>query len=116
MKESELKLAVAEYLQIGMNQGKWYSDRLNSGSALVKRGEKVYRVELCREGTADFMVLKLCGDNLLIGSCRVIFIELKGDKGKQKPEQYEFQKQVMGQGAEYYIIRSVDEIAEILEG
>ena len=128
MKEKDLKLAVSQYLEYGTNQGKWYADRLNSGSVLVKRGDKTYRVELCREGTADFMVIALktfqfshfirSGEDAETTAwfpyCRIIFLELKGDKGKQRPEQGGFQKLVEAQGAEYYIIKSVDEVMEVL--
>jgi len=113
MKESELKYAVEEYLQYGMNQGKWYFDRLNAGSVLVKRGEKVYRIELCREGTADFLVLTMFQCGLWIP--RIIFLELKSEKGKQRPEQGAFQKLVEAQGASYFVIRSIEELEQALE-
>ncbi len=121
MKESELQRTVRDYLQIGMNQGKWYFDRLNSGSVLVKAGAKVYKVQLCREGTADFMVV-CWGDNRcpkcgcgFTQNTQVIYLELKGTKGKQRPEQKEFQELVEGQGAEYFIIRSLEDLQEILK-
>lgn len=40
--ESDLKYAVAQYLEYGTNQGKWYADRLNSGAVYVKRGDMKY--------------------------------------------------------------------------
>lgn len=118
MKEKDLKLAVSQYLEYGTNQGKWYADRLNSGSVLVKRGEKTYRVELCREGTADFMAIQeatILGLDRIEQRIRIIFLELKGDKGKQRPEQRVFQGKVEAQGAEYHIIRSVEEVQALLE-
>lgn len=123
--EAELKRQVEDFLQYGMNQGRWYFDRLNSGSLLTKRGESTYRVNLCREGTADFIVLRLAQyvdgavmftfrNGIFTPVCKIIFLELKGDKGKQRPEQGAFQKLVEAQGAEYHIIRSVEEVMEIL--
>jgi len=115
LRESDLKLAVSEYLEYGVNQGRWYADRLNSGSVLVKRGEKTYRVNLCREGTADFMVFlkaNLGGADFL----KLIFLELKGKKGKQRPEQAAFQKIVEAQGAEYFVVRDMETVQGILEG
>ncbi len=129
MKEADLKLAIEDYLQYGMNQGKWYFDRLNSGSLLTKRGQSTYRVNLCREGTADFMVIKGTPvDKLqwatydeILGTThceltipRLIFLELKGEKGKQRPEQGAFQKLVEAQGAEYHIIRLIEELEAVL--
>lgn len=117
MKESDLKRTVSEYLEIGTNQGKWYADRLNSGSVLVKRGNKTYRIELCREGTADFMVLYSGKpDNLEFANSSpcVIFLELKGEKGKTSPAQNAFKILVEEQGASYFVIRSVEELEQIL--
>jgi len=115
MKEADLKLAVSDYLQYGTNQGRWYADRLNSGEVIVVAGQSRRRVKLCREGTADFMVIKeyrVWADNSF--HCRVIFLELKGDKGKQRPEQREFQKLVEAQGAEYFIVHSIEELEAVL--
>ena len=57
--EADLKRSVEDYLTYLMNQGKLYFDRLNSGAVYVKRGDRTYGVQLCREGTADFMVFRL---------------------------------------------------------
>lgn len=125
MKEKDLKLAVSQYLEYLTNQGKIYADRLNSGAVYVKRGAKTYRVELCREGTADFMVIKKARQFIrwidactyekeVLVYCRVIFLELKGDKGKTSPSQNAFKILVEKQGAEYFVIRSVEEVMEIL--
>ena len=115
MKEKDLKLAVSEYLQYGTNQGKWYADRLNSGAVYVERGDRTYGVQLCREGTADFMVIRHGFKvNDVVFDFRLVFLELKGDKGKQRPEQGAFQKLVEAQGAEYFVVRSVEEVMEIL--
>ena len=52
--------------------------------------------------------------NSVLENVRLIFLELKGDKGKQRPEQKEFQKLVENQGASYFIIRSLEDLEEIL--
>ncbi len=119
MKESNIKLAIAQYLEYGMNQGKWYSDRLNSGEVIVVGGKSRRRIKLCREGTADFMVLQLnaLSDGVhmtLIPACRVIFLEAKSPEGRTRPEQGAFKILVEAQGASYFIIRSIDELQEIL--
>lgn len=115
MKEKDLKLAVSDYLQYGTNQGKWYADRLNSGEVIVVAGQSRRRVTLCKEGTADFMVLKQgstcgeCGPEL-----RLIFLELKGEKGKISPTQNAFKILVENQGASYFIIRSIEDLEKVL--
>ncbi len=105
MSEADLKLAVAEYLEILTNQGKLYADRLNSGEVIILQGQSRRRVKLCREGTADFLVL--CQG-------KVIYLECKSSKGRQSPAQRAFELLVKAQGASYYIVRSVDELDGIL--
>ena len=109
--EKDLQRGVNDYLQIGMNQGKWWFTRLNSGMAYKKHGERYYAIKLCEKGTADFEVLKYsdCG-----GGCQVIFLELKSTKGKTTTEQDEFAELVVKQGAFYDVIRSIDELIKVL--
>jgi len=118
MREADLQRCIANYLTYLMNQGKLYFDRLNSGSVLVKRGDKTYRVELCREGTADFMVIRTrqyFRNAPQVIAPEIIFLELKGDKGKQSQAQKDFQDSIEAQGTEYHVIRSIQELEEILE-
>jgi len=114
IKEADLKLAVSEYLQYGTNQGRWYADRLNSGEVIVIAGQSRRRVKLCREGTSDFFVFR----SVNIGGAsflKLMFLELKSEKGKQRPEQVAFQKIVEAQGASYFIIHSIENLEAILE-
>ena len=113
MKEAELKKAVADYLTLGMNQGKWYFDRLNSGRTLAVYNGAQRMINMCRPGTADFMVFAKNG--LRIEGCpHLLFLELKGDKGRQSAEQKDFANQVERHGAEYHLIKSLDELMMIL--
>ena len=110
--ESQLMQAVAEYLQYAQNQGKLYYARLNSGSAFVKRGNKFYKIQLCEEGTADFFILTKFQCGLWIP--RIIFVEVKGEKGRTSPAQNAFQKLVENQLGEYYVVRSIEELEAVL--
>ncbi len=113
MKEGDLQRCVSDYLTYLMNQGKLYFDRLNSGEVIVVAGQSRRRVKLCREGTADFMVIQR-QEYKWGATVRTIFLELKGDKGKQRPEQGAFQKLIEAQGAEYHIVRDIQQLEEIL--
>ena len=113
LREKDLQKAVADYLQYAQNQGKLYYTRLNSGSAFVKRGNKFYKIQLCEKGTADFFVLTSSQSGLSIP--RIIFLELKAGKRKQEPEQKEFQRLIENFGAEYCLVRSIEELQKILE-
>ena len=121
MREADLKRAVADYLQYGQNQGKWMFLRLNSGEAFVKRGGKFYKVQLCEKGTADHVVferldiLKSPTIGSMCWACRVVFLEEKGETGKQSPEQKVFQEEVEAMGAEYYLVYSVEQVKEVLK-
>lgn len=119
MKEAELKRTVEDYLQIQMNMGRLYFDRLNSGNALILQSNTKRRIRLCREGTADFFVLYSGKpDNLEFANSnpRVIFLELKGEHGKESAEQKVFAKLVMEHGAEWHLITSIDDLETALFG
>ena len=113
MKESELKHAVEEYLQFQQNLGRLLFLRLNAGDFIEARGETRRRIKGCPKGTADLLVLMW---RPFMKQPSIIFFELKSDKGKQSVGQAEFQQVAVKQGAEYHIVRSVDEAMEILGG
>ena len=53
-------------------------------------------------------------DLILVATNQTIYIELKDDKGKQQPDQMEFQRQVTALGNQYVIIRSLGEFKDLL--
>ena len=110
--EAQLKQGIIEYLQYGMNQLKWWFTRLNSGQAFVKRGNKYYAIQLSDAGTADLLVIKR--REFSYGRPRVIFIELKSRRGKTSPDQDAFKVLVESQGASYAVVRSLEELQEII--
>lgn len=107
MLEKDLKTAVEDYLQIKQNQGELYFDRLNSGDFIEVRGNTRRRIKGCRKGTADYFILRSSGK---WGVPRLLFIELKGDKGRQSKEQKEFQHLIECQGAMYSVVKSVEDL------
>jgi hypothetical protein len=46
---------------------------------------------------------------------RIIFLELKAPRGKQTKQQKEFQAMVEAIGAEYNIVRSVEDLQRVME-
>ena len=111
MKESELKHAVEEYLQYQQNLGRLLFLRLNAGDFIEVRGNTRRRIKGCPKGTADLLVLKW---SPFLMQPMVVFLELKSEKGKQSPEQVEFQQVAVQHGAEYYIVYSAAEVMEIV--
>lgn len=68
-----------------------------------------------KRSKSEAMILKATGvvagvsDLIIIQPNRIIFIELKTEKGVQSNEQKSFEKKVKNLGFEYYLIRSMDE-------
>jgi len=99
MRESELKLAVEQYLQYQENMGNLVFSRRNAGNAFVGEGEYRRRIKLGKPGESDFHI-----------ECRgrSIYLELKGERGKLSDAQEDFRRKVEGQGASYYAIWDFD--------
>ncbi len=112
MLERDVSRAIKDYLEIGMVQEKWWFDRLNVGVSLASYGGKTRAFRSCRNGTADFIVIRRnLADRL---SSKVVFIEAKGSAGKQRIEQADFQKAVEKQGCFYILCRDVSELEKVL--
>lgn len=118
LSEGQLKRQVDDYLTIQENMGNLVHLRLNSGSLLVKKGNMCHKVQLCPEGTADYLVVKedSYDGNAKLRYARPIFIELKGYKGVQSEAQKEFQGKIEAQHGEYYIVRDLEELQKVLNG
>lgn len=128
MKEADLKRAVEDYLQYKQNAGELVFLRLNAGDFIEVRGNTRRRIKGCPKGTADFLVFMKSGE-MVWGSrgttknplfqnlgrrLKLLFLELKSEKGTQSKEQKEFQEMVENQGASYFLIRSIEEM-EVLK-
>ena len=113
--EAQLKKTVVDYLQYGENQGKWFWLRLNAGSFILtdKNGKFRRRVIGAKKGTADFIVITSYDPDK--PSCLVYFLELKSSKGKTTEAQDKFAKLVREQGASYFVIRSIEDVMEVLK-
>src|SRR3990167_2662206 len=125
--EADIKRAVEDRLQIAQNQGQLMFLRLNSGDFIEVRGATRRRIKGCPPGTADFIVLQSVSFSLtyagvspshqlpVIPATIVTFIEVKKPKGgKQSEEQKVFEVKVRQFYARYFILKSVDELEEIL--
>lgn len=54
-------------------------------------------------------------DLILVLNGVVIFLELKAGRNKQQETQKLFEKKVKGLGHQYYVVRSVEDVMEVLE-
>ena len=123
--EAEVKKGVEDRLTIAQNQGQLMFLRLQSGSLLVKYEERFNKVNLCPEGTADFVIFQGVKHELCFGvtpfdrckplpACRVTFLEIKSSKGQQSEEQRIFEVEVGKQNCRYFLVRNADELEGIL--
>ena len=125
LSEAQVKRAVEEYLGYAQNQGKlWYS-RLNAGDIYIPNKDGSKRVfKGAGAGTADLIVIqpgqvhleymeKQQGPGIPVAF--TTFVECKSSKGKQRPEQKEFQSKVEALHCRYAIVRSVEDLEEVLK-
>ncbi|KKN74767.1 hypothetical protein LCGC14_0388090 [marine sediment metagenome] len=123
--EAEVKRSVEDYLQIAQNQGHLTFLRLNSGVAFMPSGKgKFYKIQLCPPGTADYLVIQRGNVEMFnitqpkisksLPIAIVTFIELKKTKGKQSPEQVEFESMITSFNCRYVIVKSVSDLEEAL--
>ena len=53
-------------------------------------------------------------DIIAIKNNRVLFLEIKRPKGKQSEHQKNFQAEIEGQGGEYYVVKSLEDLIKII--
>ncbi len=121
--EADVKRGVEEYLQYQQNLGKLWFCRLNAGDFIEVRGETRRRIKGAPKGTADFIVIQYGTIQMYYKAISrwepwpvafVTFIECKSTKGKQSPEQLEFEVMIARHNCRYYIVRSVDDLITAL--
>ena len=108
MKESNIVTAISTYLQMLENQGKLIFIRNNSGA--YKMGNSFVRFG--KAGSPDFFMFLDEGENGIYG--RTLHIEVKNEKGKQNDNQKEYQKNIEALGHRYIIVRSLEEVENLL--
>lgn len=106
MKESELKQTCESFLGALQNMGRLIYLRLNSGNLLLDYKGKKRMIRCCPTGTSD---------NIVILPSKCIFVEYKGDKGKQSREQKTFEKMVEEQGHQYWLVYDFDAFKDAIE-
>lgn len=104
--EKGIQTAILNYLSILENQGKpIYAFRTQSGAVPIQRGNKAGYFKTGRKGAPDITV---CYGG------RFIALEVKTEKGKLSEAQTEAAIAIKKAGGEYYIVRSVEDLTEIL--
>ena len=80
------------------------NENAGGGKGAMIRTRK-YKAMGLRSGVSDLIVLL---------PNRIIFLEVKTPTGTQSPNQKKFHKKVIELGFEYFLVRSVDDVAKIV--
>lgn len=106
MTETQIQSSIIDYLQVLENQGKLFVQRVNN-TAIFDSANKRWRslAKGTKKGFPDILILK---DGKCIG------LEIKTNVGKQSKEQKEMERLMKEHGADYYVVRSLDEVVEIV--
>lgn len=106
MKEIEIQSAILDYLAILERQGKLFFQRTNNNTIFDTK-KNIHRslAKGQKKGFPDVIVI-------ISGLC--IGIEIKSKTGRQSKEQKEIEAKFKSNGAEYYVVRSVEEVRKIL--
>lgn len=107
MSEADIQKACQSLLEILSNQGKLLFQRNNSFAGRVQRSNgSVGYVKNNKKGAPDCYVFMKNGITL--------HLEYKAPKGHQKQEQKVWEGRCTTLGHKYYIVRSLDELQQIL--
>lgn len=106
MTETQIQSSIIDYLMLLENQGKLFMQRVNNTAIYDPIGRKFRSLAKgTKKGFPDILVLK---DGKCIG------LEIKTNVGKQSKEQIEIEKDFKKHGAAYHVVRSLDEVIEII--
>lgn len=107
MVESQIQSVIIDYLSILENQGKLFFQRTNNITVYDSK-KNIHRslAKGQKKGFPDLLIL-------FKGKC--LGIEIKTTTGRQSKEQKEIEQQFKKNGAEYYIVRSLEDVKRIIK-
>lgn len=112
MKESILMRHIKDYLQYCENMGKLLWTRLNAGDIYYnyfckkEMKTKKHKINLVKKGFPDILIVLPKG--------KIIFLEVKKEKGKQTEEQREVEEKLKKLGHDYVLIKSIADFQSML--
>lgn len=116
--ESDIIRAVNDYLQIQRNRKKLMFIRNNSGAMpIVDNKNKRRYIRFGDKGSPDFLVFMgnyFAAEDYSFGFIKTIAVEVKSETGIQSEDQIEWQADFEKLSGEYYIIRSIEELIDII--
>jgi hypothetical protein len=100
MLEKDIQKSIIEYLSIKRH----FFWRNNSGAIVSEYKGKKRFMRFGETGSPDICLIK---------SGKFIGLEVKNEKGRQSPEQKQWETDCILAGAEYHIVRSIDDCIKI---
>jgi hypothetical protein len=102
MKETDAQRAICDYLAL-----KRHFFWRNNNTPIFDAGKMVFRAmpKYTMKGIPDIIVIDKTG--------HFIGLEVKGPKAKLSEDQEAFRERCKANGAEYYLVRSIDDVKEI---
>ena len=105
--EGSAQSAILDYLLLEMALGHLFVQRINNTPIYdSKTGKYRSMSKGVNSGFPDILVIK---------KGRIIFCEVKSSTGQQSKDQVETQQLLENQNAEYYVVRTVKAVQEILK-
>jgi len=102
MKEIELQRSILDYLAVMENQGKCFCFRSGAGAVKLDNGRYF---KTGRKGVQD---ITCCVNGTYVA------FEVKKPVGKLSEAQEEVKKATIANGGRYFVIRSIDEVMDII--
>lgn len=104
--EKEIENEILDWLNQREDCFAYKVNRIGLWDPTTGKYRKAGRFEI--KGVADI--------NALFKGGRIVFFEVKDHRGKQREDQKKFEKKVKELGFEYYLVRSLDEVKEKING
>lgn len=101
--EKDIQSAICQYLFDIKHYFGWRQNNTPIYDATRKTFRAMPKYSL--KGVADIIVIK---------NGTAIFLEVKRPKGKQSDEQVDFENMAKKNGAQYYVVTSIDDVIKIL--
>lgn len=113
--EKHIQSAIEEFLQLQENLGRLVYQKNNTGAVRINRpGAKSSFMRFGKKGSPDFLVWRKSDEFFDGDYLETLFIEVKTDVGTLSEGQQEFKSMVEKLGGHYYVVRSFDDVKNLL--
>lgn len=110
--EAQIERSICDYLRIKgyffwkQTTSGFFSGKVINGSTMIGSFRK-HSSPYVKRGVPDIMI---------VVNGRLIGLEVKSETGRQSQDQIDFQKDLERAGARYFLVRSIEDVEEALNG